>query len=121
MSNPFVHMELNTSDLEKAKKFYGEMFGWEFTDNNMPTGVYSTFKPSTGPGGGMFSAPDPNFNGWGVYVGVDDIKAATDKAAALGATVCMSCYEIPHVGWMSVLTDPTGARVQLFQPMTPQG
>lgn len=116
MSNPFVHLELNTSDLDKAKKFYGEMFGWEFTDNNMPTGVYSTFKPSTGPGGGIFSAPE--YNGWGVYVGVDDIKAATDKAAALGATVCMSCYEIPHVGWMSVLTDPTGARIQLFQPMT---
>ena len=54
MANPFVHLELNASDLKKAKAFYGEMFGWQFQDNDMgPMGIYSTFKPDSGPGGGM--------------------------------------------------------------------
>ena len=56
MANPFVHLELNTPDLTAAKKFYGALFGWTFQDMDMgPGGIYSTFKPDTGPGGGMMS------------------------------------------------------------------
>ncbi len=64
MANPFVHLELNTPDLIAAKKFYGSLFGWTFQDTDMgPAGVYSTFKPDTGPGGGMTSMPGGN-PGW---------------------------------------------------------
>jgi hypothetical protein len=49
-------------------------------------------------------------------VGVDDIKAATAKAKALGAEISVDSHEIPNVGWMSVMNDPTGARIALFQP-----
>ena len=37
MANPFVHIELNTSDPEKAKSFYGSLFDWKLAD--MPTSV----------------------------------------------------------------------------------
>ncbi len=46
MANPFVHLELNTTDLKKAQAFYGGLFGWQFQDMDMgPMGIYSTFKP----------------------------------------------------------------------------
>jgi uncharacterized protein len=115
MANPFVHLELNTPDLDKAKKFYGELFGWTFTDNPMPMGVYSTFQPDKAPGGGMMSMPGAP-PAWLAYVGVDDIKASTKKAALLGAQVVQDSIEIPNVGWMSILVDPTGATIALFQP-----
>ena len=58
MANPFVHLELNTPDLAKAKQFYGQLFGWQFEDMDMgPDGTYSTFKVDSGPGGGMTSMP----------------------------------------------------------------
>ena len=58
MANPFVHLELNTPDLAKAKAFYGALFGWQFQDNDMgPIGIYSTFKPDEGPGGGLMLCP----------------------------------------------------------------
>ncbi len=119
MSNPFVHLELSTPDLAKAKEFYSGLFGWEFTDNDMgPSGIYSTFKPSSGPGGGMFSmAGMPPF--WLAYVGVKDIHASTDKAVSLGAKIERGPMEIPNVGWMTVLVDPGGARIALFQPKQP--
>jgi uncharacterized protein len=118
-SNPFVHLELSTPDLAAAKQFYSSLFGWEFTDNDMgPSGIYSTFKPSSGPGGGMFSMPGmPTF--WMAYVGVDDIDEATEKAKSLGAKIERGPLEIPNVGWMSVLTDPTGAVIALFEPNQP--
>jgi hypothetical protein len=116
MANPFVHLELNTTDLKKAKEFYGAMFGWEFQDNDMgPMGIYSTFKPDSGPGGGMYASAQGD-KGWMAYVGVEEIKSATAKAKSLGAEVCMDSHEIPHVGWMSVLKDPTGVSIALFQP-----
>jgi predicted enzyme related to lactoylglutathione lyase len=115
MGNPFVHLELITPDMSKAKEFYGAMFGWEFQDMDMgPAGVYSTFKPSSGPGGGMVSMTDNH--GWRAYVGVEEIHAATEKARGLGAQICLDSHEIPNVGWMSILTDPTGSTIALFQP-----
>jgi len=115
MSNPFVHLELCTSDTAAAKAFYSGLFGWSFTDNDMGQMIYSTFKPDSGPGGGLFSMPGmPTF--WLAYVGVEDINASTDKAKSLGATIHKSPMEIPNIGWMTILADPTGATIALFQP-----
>jgi predicted enzyme related to lactoylglutathione lyase len=122
MANPFVHLELCTPDSAKAKDFYSGLFGWSFTDNNMgPHMVYSTFKPDSGPGGGLYSMPGMP-PAWLAYVGVEDINAATDKAKSLGATIHKGPMEIPNIGWMTILADPTGAAIALFQPapgMTP--
>ena len=116
MANPFVHLELNTSDMAKAKAFYGTLFGWKFQDMDMGAdGVYTTFKPDNGPGGGMFTVPGGN-PGWLTYVGVDDIRSSTEKARSLGAAIQIGPQEIPNVGWMTILTDPTGCAVAMFQP-----
>jgi len=115
MSNPFVHLELCTQDTQKAKDFYASLFGWSFTENDMGNMIYSTFKPSSGPGGGIFSMPNmPTF--WLAYVGVEDINASTEKAKSLGATIHKGPMEIPNVGWATILADPTGATIALFQP-----
>lgn len=116
MANPFVHLELNTPDLAKAKTFYSALFGWEFQDNEMGPGmIYSTFKPDDGPGGGMTSFPGGH-PGWLAYVGVKEINESTEKARSLGATMVMGPQEIPGIGWMTILKDPTGCTIALFQP-----
>jgi predicted enzyme related to lactoylglutathione lyase len=80
--------------------------------------IYSTFKPSSGPGGGLFSMPEmPTF--WLAYVGVEDINAATEKAKSLGAAIHKGPMEIPTIGWFTILADPTGATIALFQPAKP--
>ena len=47
---------------------------------------------------------------------VDDIVAATEKARSLGAVVMRDVTEIPGAGWLSVIVDPTGARLGLWKP-----
>jgi predicted enzyme related to lactoylglutathione lyase len=113
MANPFVHMELNTPDLAKAKEFYGQLCGWSFNDTQSPAGIYSLFKPTDGPGGGIFSMPGAP-TAWLPYIGVEDIDAATDKAIALGATL-LHRADVPGMGSFSVFTDPTGANIALWQ------
>lgn len=112
---PFVHLELASPNVSQSKDFYGKLFGWTFTDNEMGGGmVYSMFKPDSGPGGGMFTMDGgPTF--WLAYIGVDDINVATDKAVSLGAKVHRPPMEVPGHGWMTILADPTGAAFALWQ------
>lgn len=115
MANPFVHVELHTGDLARAKAFYSQLFGWELQDLPMPGGSYTMINVGDGTGGGMMSDPDVPPH-WLAYVAVDDIAAATEKAKSLGATILQDVMEIAEYGWMSVITDPTGATFALWKP-----
>lgn len=122
MPNPFVHVELQTRDLPKAKDFYARLFDWKLQDLPMQQGgSYTMIEVGDGTGGGMLASPDPNAPpAWQAYVGVDDIRAMTDKARQLGAAICLDVTEVGEFGWMSVFTDPTGATLALWQPKNPQ-
>ena len=52
---------------------------------------------------------------WLPYVQVDDIVAATAKAKSLGATVVQDVMEVMGEGSLSVIIDPTGATLGLWQ------
>jgi predicted enzyme related to lactoylglutathione lyase len=117
MANPFVHVELNTTDVSKAKAFYGALFNWNLEDMPMPGGSYTMIKVGEGTGGGIMKHPVPGApSAWLAYVLVDDVAAATKKAKSLGANIMKEATEIPGVGSFSVLIDPTGAALALFQP-----
>jgi predicted enzyme related to lactoylglutathione lyase len=118
----FVWDELATSDIDAAKAFYGDVFGWTSRDMDMGGGMtYSMFeRPGGGDaGGGMPLTEDMKANSvppnWLVYLGTDDVDAATAKAKELGATVYMPPTDISGVGRFSVLADPTGAAFALFK------
>jgi len=114
MANPFVHIELQTQDLEKSKKFYTGMFDWKLKE--MPGMDYTIIEVGEGTGGGMMKNPVPDMqDNWLPYIMVDDIAASTQKAQALGATICKDVTEVPDMGWFSVITDPTGASFGLWQ------
>ena len=117
MANPFVHIELHTGDLAKAKAFYSSLFDWKLQDMPMPDGgSYTMINVGEGTGGGMMSTPAPGVPPhWLAYVGVDDVAAATEKARALGAAVVQDVMEVGGYGWLSILTDPTGATFALWQ------
>jgi hypothetical protein len=50
MANPFVHVEPQTQDPGRAKKFYGELFDWKIED--LPDLAYTHIKVGEGTGGG---------------------------------------------------------------------
>ena len=117
MANPFVHIELNTTDPAKARAFYSKLFGWKLEDIQMADGTtYTMIQPGNGTGGGMLKHPMPGAPSfWLAYVDVDDIRAATDKAKSLGATVEKDVTEVPGMGSFSIVTDPTGATLALWK------
>lgn len=116
MANPFVHVEINTTDVAKAKAFYGKLFDWKMQDMPMENGTYTLIEVGEGTGGGMMKQLIPGApSAWLAYVQVDDIKTATKKASELGANVMKECMEVKDMGWLSIITDPTGAMLGLWQ------
>ena len=120
MANPFVHMELETNDVAKAKAFYGKLFDWKMEDVALDSagGMYTMIDVGEGTGGGMMKNPMPDAPSfWLAYVLVDDVRAATEKARSLGAEICKDITEVSGMGWFSIISDPTGAMLGLWQTM----
>ena len=104
-----MHVELNTTDVDRAKAFYGQLFDWTLEDTSMPGGTYTLIKVGQGTGGGMMKHPMPGAPSmWLAYVAVDDIRASTEKVKTLGGKVIVDVQEIPNVGWFSVIMDTHG-------------
>lgn len=117
MGNAFVHVELHTNDLPRARDFYSKLFDWKLKDMPMPGGTYTMIDVASGTGGGMMVNQAPGTPPhWLAYVGVDDVRASTRKAKDLGAKVVVDVMEVGEYGTMSVILDPTGATLALWQP-----
>jgi predicted enzyme related to lactoylglutathione lyase len=126
MGNPFVHIELNSTDQAAARAFYGQLFDWEMKDMPLPGSspdageIYTTIAVGGGTGGGIMRQMMPNTPSfWLPYALVKDIHAATSKAASLGAVVMKDVSEVPGMGFLSIIKDPTGAVLGLWQFTNP--
>jgi predicted enzyme related to lactoylglutathione lyase len=114
--------ELATRDRGAAAKFYGGLFDWQGSEQQMGPMKYTTWMNGEAPAGGMLEI-DANGQDvpphWMPYVQVEDCDAAAAKAARLGGTVCVPPTSIPTIGRFAVIQDPTGASfsvIKLEQP-----
>jgi predicted enzyme related to lactoylglutathione lyase len=108
MGNPFVHIELNTSDTSRAQKFYGQVFNWKLQPN--PQMGYTMIDVGKGVGGGMQKKPmawAPTQ--WLPYVEVSNVADTLAKARAAGAQVVVEEMAVGEMGKIGIFIDPTGA------------
>jgi uncharacterized protein len=113
----FVHIELATQDPAAAKKFYGKLFGWKLKDMAMEGGTYTMFDTGgKGPHGGITKTMGDQPTGWINYIGVASVKKTIEKARAMGAKVYVEYQEIPGMGALGVMADPTGATIAVWEP-----
>jgi predicted enzyme related to lactoylglutathione lyase len=122
--------ELITSDLEGAKRFYGDMLGWTFETMQTPQGEYTVAKLGGKSVGGMVSlsaisgAGSPDWNmppHWFAYIMVDDVDRMVAEAQKKGAVVLKPGFDVPGVGRIVVLKDPQGAAMAWMTPVMPAG
>jgi len=111
-------IELLTTDPAAALDFHREIFGWGHKTWDLgPAGTYHLFTRDGREVAGMMAMPEdaeapPH---WMCYFLVADVDAAAARSLELGAAVYVPPRDIPDVGRMSVLADPTGATFGIFR------
>lgn len=107
--------ELSTSDVEAARSFYGEQFGWgseEFMDMG-EMGKYRFWDQNGTRIGALFNAAGGQQPHWRFYIRVPSISAAKTTAEANGGTIQMGPHQVPTGDWIVIGTDPQGAEFAL--------
>jgi len=113
--NTFCWIDVGTDDASAAKKFYGRLLGWEFDD--LPTGEQGTYSICRLRGKAVAGLYDlAETPGWGTYIKVGDVDAATERARGLGAEVLVEPFDAPGGGRVATVRDPAGAAVSLSRP-----
>ena len=114
----FCWNELATNDVAAATSFYTGLFGYKTEQINMGShGCYTVLKIGERSIGGIYHKEHGKGmpSHWMCYIHVDDVDAITNRVIELGGRVKVSPRDIPNVGKFSVIIDPTGAEVALFE------
>jgi predicted enzyme related to lactoylglutathione lyase len=118
----FCWFECGTTDSAAAKKFYTELFGWSVEDHPMPGGMeghYTILRLGEHEVAGLYQMSGPQLQGvpshWATYVKVESTDETAKKAVSIGGQILVPPMDVPGVGRMAVVQDPTGATISLFQ------
>lgn len=125
-----IWLDLMTHDVEGAKTFYRDLFGWEFADQGEDFGHYHLITSGDGLVGGLMSSylgpdgPTTEPTGptvWTVYLETADLAAALARVPETGGRVVFSPMDIPGQGRQAMIVDAAGAHVGLWEPQGMEG
>ncbi|MDD1696848.1 MAG: VOC family protein [Methanoregula sp.] len=112
-----VHFDVPTDDVERAKKFYSVLFGWQF--QSFPEMQYYLFTTTNldgtpGVGGGMGKRMDTSQRIMN-YFGVPSIETAMKQVTSLGGEVLTEKMAVPGMGFLANCRDTEGNLFGLWQ------
>jgi uncharacterized protein len=119
-----IWSELMTRDPEAAKTYFGKVAGWTYEVMAMTEGEYHVASSSGVMVAGIMNIGDmPGMEGlpphWFTYIGVDDVDAAVAATRAAGGQVHREPWDVPGVGRIAIVGDPSGATVGIMTPSSP--
>jgi uncharacterized protein len=126
MMGKVVHFEIPADDIDRAKNFYGSIFGWDLQTVPMAGGEYTTVittpvdeqtRMPTEPGainGGMMQR-DENTPAPVITIDVDSIEQVLTQIAESGGTTVTPRTPIPGMGAFAYFKDSEGNVVGLYE------
>ena len=118
----FSFNELITTDLDSAKKFYGELFGWTFHETKtIHGGIYITALRDGYVTAGMMlkegNVDDEAIPCWDPYITVDEVEESVKIVEKMGGKILISPTEIPKRGRFATIMDPQGIVFNVISPV----
>src|SRR5258705_13414446 len=108
------HIESPADGFERAKRFYGAVAGWDFSEMEGLPG-YWLFRTGDASGGAIGRRGDSVGDVVRVYIDVDDLEAAVAAATANGGSVVTPPSDIPGQGRFAAVRDPEGSEIGLYE------
>jgi predicted enzyme related to lactoylglutathione lyase len=124
MESRVVHFEIQADDVDRAKKFYQNVFNWEISQMMTEAeggmdywGLKTGADGTPGINGGLYKRrPDNVIHTFDCTIQVDDIDKAMEAVKANGGTLQGEKMEIPGVGWFITGNDTEGNKFGIMQP-----
>jgi uncharacterized protein len=112
--------DLATDDQGAAKLFYGRLFGWTAQDRRAGKGQFSIFTHRDAPFGSLYQLTRKQIergvpSHWTPYVSVVDVDATASIVVGMGGEVIVPPHEVAGFARISLISDPTGALIGLWQ------
>lgn len=123
----FVWYELMTTDPDGAKAFYDPVVGWNVgSEAEFPNGYRMIGRYDGKQAGGVMPIDDEMASKggrpiWLGYIGVGDVDTAVAAIQADGGKVVVPAWDIPGVGRVAMVTDPSSAPFYIMKPIPPMG
>jgi uncharacterized protein len=97
-----VHFEIPADDMQRAKTFYSNLFGWKIV--GMQGMDYMMIDVYGAPGGGMMKRMHP---GQQIidYIGVPSVDDYAAKVEKLGGTIIVPKKAVPGMGYFVICMD----------------
>ena len=112
MSNFLRHFEIEATDVERAKRFYENLFGWKIFPWGPPDYyLIDTGVPAVTGDVRKRDADREPYGGFVCTIGVEDLKAVKEAVASNGGRIVAPEYRIEGVGNLFYFTDTEGNRV----------
>jgi uncharacterized protein len=110
-------VELTTSHPEGARRFYGELFGWEFQAGPADSGHYTTCLVRGHAVVGIAGEPAPTAipTAWTTYLASGDVDDIASRISAAGGRLTAEPVDVTDEGRMAIAVDPTGVVFVLWQ------
>jgi len=118
----FCWTDMGTTDVDAAKRFYGQVLGWSFNDVPMGEGQAYSMAQIRGKQVGAMYPQQPQMRQQGIpphwlsYVSVKSADESAAKVEGLGGNVVQPAFDVMDVGRMALIQDPTGAMLALWEP-----
>lgn len=122
-----IWYELITPDSNAAKHFYDAVVGWDIEPQPAGPLDYRMIRRSDGGNaGGVMRLSDEMASGggrplWLGYIGVEDVDSTIAAIKSDGGQVHMPATDMPGVGRIAMVSDPSGAPFYLMRPTPPEG
>ncbi|MZD07481.1 VOC family protein [Streptomyces sp. SID5785] len=108
------------ADLEAAKAFYAELFGWTYDPSAAEFGDYTQAKDADGRHVAalcpqMPGTPEGVPAAWNLYLASPDVAAAAERIKSAGGTLMMDPMRVGDFGTMVTAQDPGGVTFSVWQ------
>ncbi len=122
-----VHFEIHVDDLERAKSFYAQVFGWQFQDYGAFTGspywgIITGADEDLGINGGMLErsaapcAPGQGLTAYVCTVGVADFDTTAARIVEAGGAIASPKVALTGMAWQGYFLDTEGNTFGVHQP-----
>ena len=115
MKAKVVHIEIPADDTDRAKQFWGSLFGIDWQTYEGPVEYNMFGDPEEGYGGGLYPRQGGDDDRIRLYFNTDDIDGTLDRVRELGGNVDEEKNPVPGMGWYAHARDTEGNKLSFWQ------